>query len=138
MLYLIGLGLSTIEDISVSGLNIIKQCDHVFIDSYTSVLTHGVEKASEFLGKEVKCADREFTEQSSLMLSLAEKNKVAFLVVGDPLCATTHTGELAINNYKFLRSNNPCNQGRDSVSHCSQCWNNDSCSLLWYSTLSHG
>uniref|UniRef100_A0A158QHD9 diphthine methyl ester synthase n=1 Tax=Rodentolepis nana TaxID=102285 RepID=A0A158QHD9_RODNA len=92
MLYLIGLGLSTIEDISVSGLDVIKKCDHIFIDAYTSVLTHGIERISEFCGKQVKDADREFTEnESNSMITLAKTANVAFLVVGDPLCATTHS-----------------------------------------------
>ncbi|VDM35292.1 unnamed protein product [Hydatigera taeniaeformis] len=91
MLYIIGLGLSTIEDITISGLNAIQECDYVFIDAYTSILTHGIERISAFCGKDVKRADREFTEQGSLITSLAKSENVAFLVVGDPLCATTHT-----------------------------------------------
>ncbi|KAM7541707.1 hypothetical protein Aperf_G00000010237 [Anoplocephala perfoliata] len=93
MLYLIGLGLSKIEDITVFGLDLVKKCDHVYVDAYTSVLTHGVERISKFCGVEVKSADREFTEsENNSMISLAKTSNVAFLVVGDPLCATTHTG----------------------------------------------
>lgn len=92
MLYIIGLGLSSIEDISFAALNAIKTCDHVFIDTYTSILTHGIERLSEFCGKDVKSADREFTEQNPMMISLAKSMNVAFLVVGDPLGATTHSG----------------------------------------------
>ncbi|VDK41212.1 unnamed protein product [Taenia asiatica] len=91
MLYIIGLGLSTIEDITISGLNTIQECDYVFVDAYTSILSHGIERISAFCGKDVKRADREFTEQDSLIISLARSENVAFLVVGDPLCATTHT-----------------------------------------------
>ena len=99
MLYIIGLGLSTIEDISVSGLSALKKCKHVFVDAYTSILTHGLEKISDFCGKDVKSADREFTEQDSQIISLAKSDDVAFLVVGDPLCATTHTGNLITFTY---------------------------------------
>ncbi|EUB62758.1 Diphthine synthase [Echinococcus granulosus] len=81
MLYVIGLGLSTIEDISIAGLNAIQECDYVFLDAYTSILTHGIEKVSAFCGKEVRKADREFTEQDSLMISLAKGENVAFLVI---------------------------------------------------------
>uniref|UniRef100_A0A5K3F047 diphthine methyl ester synthase n=1 Tax=Mesocestoides corti TaxID=53468 RepID=A0A5K3F047_MESCO len=91
MLYVIGLGLSSVEDISVSGLTAAKACDHIFVDAYTSILSHGIEKISLFLGKSVRTADREFTEGDSVIVSLAKKEDVAFLVVGDPLCATTHT-----------------------------------------------
>lgn len=98
MLFIIGLGLSTVEDISLSGFSIVEKCNHVFVDMYTSILTHGIERISEFFGKNVKCADREFTEQDSQLINLAKSDDVAFLVVGDPLCATTHTGEIELIN----------------------------------------
>ena len=47
---------------------------------------------SEFYGKEVIVADREFVEQDSdECIDFAREHDVAFLVVGDPLAATTHT-----------------------------------------------
>ncbi|VDM01860.1 unnamed protein product [Schistocephalus solidus] len=91
MLYIIGLGLSSIEDISLTGLNAVKKCSHIFLDAYTSILTHGIEDVSKVCGKEVKLADREFVEQDESIISLSKDEDVAFLVVGDPLGATTHT-----------------------------------------------
>ena len=37
-LYLIGIGLSTEKDITVKGLEIVKKCDKVYLESYTSLL----------------------------------------------------------------------------------------------------
>ncbi len=44
MLYLVGLGLGDQDDITVKGLNAIKSCSKVFLESYTSVL--GVDKTT--------------------------------------------------------------------------------------------
>lgn len=38
MLYLIGLGLGDVTDITVKGLNIVKKCDEVYLEQYTSLL----------------------------------------------------------------------------------------------------
>lgn len=48
MLYLIGLGLGDPTDITVKGLEIIKQCDHVYLEAYTSVLGAGAEELVSF------------------------------------------------------------------------------------------
>lgn len=43
MFYLIGLGLGDPKDITVKGLEIIKKCDRVYLEAYTSILTCGQE-----------------------------------------------------------------------------------------------
>jgi diphthine synthase len=93
VLYMIGLGLGDEDDITVKGLKIVQSCSHVFLEAYTSVL--GVDKArlEEVYGKSITIADRDMVEQHAedLMLDPAVEGKVALLVVGDPVCATTHT-----------------------------------------------
>lgn len=42
MLYFIGLGLGDEKDITVRGLEAVRRCSHVFLESYTSLL--GVDK----------------------------------------------------------------------------------------------
>src|SRR3990167_6693947 len=92
MLYLIGLGLGDERDITVRGLEAVKSCDEVYLEMYTSILGVGVEKLSEFYGREVKVADRDFVEQGcDEFLEKARNINVAFLVVGDPYGATTHS-----------------------------------------------
>lgn len=89
--YLIGLGLGDHKDITVRGLECVKSCSHVFLEYYTSVL--GVDKAvlEEFYGKSIEVADRDFVETRAEEIYLqAKTSNVALLVVGDPLCATTH------------------------------------------------
>lgn len=93
MLYLVGLGLSHETDITVRGLEIIKKCDRVYLEAYTSILmAAGKESLEEFYGREVIIADRELVEQDSdSILEGAQEKDVAFCVVGDPFGATTHT-----------------------------------------------
>lgn len=92
MLYLIGLGLGDAKDITVKGLEVVKQCSRVYLEAYTSILTVGKEALEEFYGKELILADRETVEQEAdTILKDAHLCDVAFLVVGDPFGATTHS-----------------------------------------------
>lgn len=43
MFYLIGLGLGDIKDITVKGLEIVKQCSRVYLEMYTSILGSSLE-----------------------------------------------------------------------------------------------
>jgi diphthine methyl ester synthase len=92
VLYLVGLGLGDEDDITVKGLKIVQQCDLVVLEAYTSVL--GIvkkERLEELYGKSIVVADRDTVETQADEMILQENKNVAFLVVGDPLCATTHT-----------------------------------------------
>ncbi|XP_015780256.1 PREDICTED: diphthine methyl ester synthase-like isoform X1 [Acropora digitifera] len=92
MLYLVGLGLGDAKDITVKGLEIVRNADVVFLEAYTSILCVGQQVLEEFYGRQIKLADRETVEQNSdLILENAKDKDVAFLVVGDPFGATTHT-----------------------------------------------
>ncbi len=92
MLYLVGLGLGDARDITVRGLEIVKRCDKVFLEAYTSILTCGKEELEKFYGREVRLADRELVEQGAdEILDGAKDSDVALLVVGDPFGATTHS-----------------------------------------------
>jgi len=93
MLYLIGLGLSYESDITVRGLETVKKCKRVYLEAYTSILMAANKESLEsFYGREVILADRELVETGSDdILKDADTEDIAFLVVGDPFGATTHT-----------------------------------------------
>lgn len=93
MLYLIGLGLSSEDDITVRGLNAIKKCSRVYLEHYTSILmASSKEQLEKFYGKKISLADREMVESGCEEILLGSNiDDVAFLVVGDPFGATTHT-----------------------------------------------
>uniref|UniRef100_A0A1I8GE48 diphthine methyl ester synthase n=1 Tax=Macrostomum lignano TaxID=282301 RepID=A0A1I8GE48_9PLAT len=90
MLYLIGIGLSDPEDVTVRGLELIRSSARVFLDAYTSILSVGKDRLEEFYGRPVELADRDLVEQGDVILAAAQSADVSFLVVGDPLGATTH------------------------------------------------
>ncbi|KAI3403277.2 DPH5 [Candida oxycetoniae] len=93
MLYLVGLGLSHESDITVRGLETVKKCSRVYLEAYTSILMAANKETLEsYYGREVILADRELVETGSdEILHNAADEDVAFLVVGDPFGATTHT-----------------------------------------------
>ncbi|KAF2802016.1 diphthine synthase-like protein [Mytilinidion resinicola] len=92
MLYLVGLGLADEKDITVKGLEIVKKAERVYLEAYTAILLVEKEQLEAFYGRPVIIADREMVESSSdEILAGADKTDVAFLVVGDPFGATTHT-----------------------------------------------
>ncbi|GAA5923341.1 diphthine synthase [Sporobolomyces koalae] len=92
MLYLIGLGLSDEKDVTVRGLEAIKQSERVYLEAYTSILGVGKDRLESFYGKEIIVADRDMVEtESDAILKDADSVDVAFLVVGDPFGATTHS-----------------------------------------------
>ncbi|KAG7265180.1 hypothetical protein CRUP_030294 [Coryphaenoides rupestris] len=86
MLYLVGLGLGDAKDITVKGLEVVRSCSRVYLEAYTSILTE------EFYGRELILADRDLVElEADEILKEADTSDVAFLVVGDPFGATTHS-----------------------------------------------
>ncbi|KAI5862047.1 Diphthine synthase [Durotheca rogersii] len=92
MLYLVGLGLSDETDITVKGLDIVKKASRVYLEAYTSILLVGQPVLEAYYGRSIVVADREMVESSSdEILRDAQTEDVAFLVVGDPFGATTHT-----------------------------------------------
>ncbi|KAL6952417.1 diphthine methyl ester synthase [Sarracenia purpurea var. burkii] len=90
MLYIIGLGLGDDKDITLRGLEAVKKCDKVYMESYTSLLSFGLSSdglstLEKLYGKPVTLADRETVEEKAdNILSEAHESDVAFLVVGDP------------------------------------------------------
>ncbi|KAK3023779.1 hypothetical protein RJ639_043395 [Escallonia herrerae] len=97
MLYIIGLGLGDEKDITLRGLEAVKKCEKVYIEAYTSLLSfglssNGLSTLEELYGKMITLADREMVEErADVIISEARDFDVAFLVVGDPFGATTHT-----------------------------------------------
>eukprot|EP00816_Leptocylindrus_hargravesii_P002777 CAMPEP_0196813388 /NCGR_PEP_ID=MMETSP1362-20130617/36419_1 /TAXON_ID=163516 /ORGANISM="Leptocylindrus danicus, Strain CCMP1856" /LENGTH=270 /DNA_ID=CAMNT_0042189605 /DNA_START=32 /DNA_END=841 /DNA_ORIENTATION=+ len=92
VLYIIGLGLGDEKDITVRGLDAVKSCDKIFLEAYTSILGVDKTKLEAFYGKSICIADRNTVEsEAEQIYQPAKSENVALLVVGDPVCATTHT-----------------------------------------------
>ncbi len=92
-LFIIGIGLCDVEDISVKGLNTLRSCDTVFLEHYTSILSSSKEELEDFYQKPVTLAPRTLVEgeaEENILLPAKEKD-IALLIVGDVFGATTHT-----------------------------------------------
>lgn len=91
MLTFIGLGLFDEKDISLKGLEAIKNADMVFAEFYTSCLMgSSVEKLESLYGKEIHVLSRENVEVSPDWLTEATGRNVVFLTGGDTMVSTTH------------------------------------------------
>ncbi|WP_406662128.1 diphthine synthase [Methanolobus sp. ZRKC3] len=91
MLTFIGLGLFDENDISLKGLEAIREADMVFAEFYTSFLMGStIEKLEELYGKKVNVLSREDVEQYPDWLENAKDKDVVFLTGGDTMVSTTH------------------------------------------------
>lgn len=93
MLTFIGLGLYDQNDISLKGLEAIREADVVYAEFYTSRLMGStIESMEKLYGKPVNVLAREDVEQhpkENVLLDAIDK-KVVFLTGGDAMVATTH------------------------------------------------
>ncbi|MBP1908625.1 diphthine synthase [Methanolobus bombayensis] len=91
MLTFIGLGLFDGKDISLKGLEAIKNADMVFVEFYTSrLMGSSLEELESLYGKKVNLLSREDVEISPDWLAEAKDKNVAFLTGGDTMVSTTH------------------------------------------------
>ncbi|HKW42861.1 MAG TPA: diphthine synthase [Thermoplasmata archaeon] len=130
-LVFIGLGLHDEKGITLRGLEEARSADRVFAELYTSaVIGTSLAAIERLVGKPIPKLTRAEVESGTKILEAATQGKVAFLVGGDPMAATTHVdlrlraaaakiptrivhgvsiltaaaGELGLQGYKFGRT----------------------------------
>ena len=93
MLYFVGLGLFDEKDISIKGLERIRDSDEIFLESYTSRLTGtNIQKMELLYGKKLTILGRHDVEnEPEKILEAAKKGDAVFLTGGDPMVSTTHS-----------------------------------------------
>jgi len=91
-IHLIGLGLGTIEYLTLGALETAEKMDELFIDTYTSWIHRELMKyLEERFGEKLVKADRSMLEERvGELIEKAEEKEIGILVPGDPLIATTH------------------------------------------------
>lgn len=89
MLYLIGLGLWDEKDVSAKGIETTKSCDSVCLEQYTGIWHGNIAALEKTIGKKISVLPREKVE-SDFLINEARSKKIALLIPGDPLAATTH------------------------------------------------
>jgi len=97
MLYFVGLGLYSYEDLSLRALKVLKTCAKIYVDMYTSIVPgFDISSFAKILGKssgEVIGVTRKELEDDVFVrkiLEEASESNVAIVVPGDPFIATTH------------------------------------------------
>ena len=89
-LWLIGLGPGDLQQMTVSALDAARSADYRFLEGYTALLPPDEVVNLEGLIGHWELRMRSAVEEPNDLLALAQTAKVALLVVGDPLQATTH------------------------------------------------
>lgn len=91
MLVLIGLGIADEKDLSLRGLEEARLADLLYAEFYTSPWMGSKKKLEDLIGKHVIELSRvDLEERANKLIEQAKKKRVALLVPGDPLIATTH------------------------------------------------
>lgn len=90
-LVFIGLGLHDEKGITLRGLEEARAADVVFAEFYTSALPGTrLETLEALVGRPIARLTREQVEDGAKILDAAKDRRVALLVAGDPMVATTH------------------------------------------------
>lgn len=91
-LHFVGAGLGDEEGLSRRAWTLLRSCDEIFVEQYTSLLDAGaVERLAAELGRSVRSLDRPEVESGHEIVAALERGaKVALVVPGDPFAATTH------------------------------------------------
>ncbi|HKX82292.1 MAG TPA: diphthine synthase [Nitrososphaera sp.] len=92
MLWFVGMGLGGYRGVSVQAIDVLKKCDIVYFERFTSdVADSDVKGLNQLTGKDLKEAQRWFIEDGREIMDLAKAQDVAIVTYGDPLIATTHS-----------------------------------------------
>jgi diphthine synthase len=87
--YLIGTGMNK-KSIGADALEILKTCDKVYLENYTVNFPYPIKELEKSYSVKIEELARAAVEDESI-LKEAKERKVALLVYGDSLSATTHT-----------------------------------------------
>lgn len=92
MLYFIGLGLFSEDDISYKGFKALQSVDCVYAEFYTAKLMGGnIDNLIDKLDVPFITLKREDVEDANVIINEAINKDIAFVTAGDSLMATTHT-----------------------------------------------
>jgi len=96
MFWIIGLGIHGVMGIGLHSLEVLRSCDIVYVERYTSLISdtelHNLDRLIDKDGKSnIVLVQRWFLEDGRELIDKAKSKKVALVTYGDPLIATTHT-----------------------------------------------
>ncbi|MEM5834040.1 MAG: SAM-dependent methyltransferase, partial [Candidatus Aenigmatarchaeota archaeon] len=84
-LYFVGLGIANIKDISIRGLEVIKNSDIIFLENYTNLFESSIEEIEKFIEKKIFVLNRyDLEENYKRILEIAKEKNVCILTFGEP------------------------------------------------------
>ncbi len=91
MLYIVSLGLHDEKDLSLRGIDALKKCETVFMETYTSSIKADIPALESLIWKKIEIIGRKDVEEEFVILQSAKNRNTGFIVPGDALSATTHS-----------------------------------------------
>ena len=92
MLWFVGTGINGYRGLSIAALDVLRKCDIVYIERFTSSLSEvDIQGLNSLLQMQTKPVKRWFVEDGREILEAARTKDVALVTYGDPLIATTHS-----------------------------------------------
>ena len=92
MLWFVGTGINGYRGLSIAALDVLRKCDIVYIERFTSALSEvDLQGLNSLLEIQTKPVQRWFVEDGRDLLEAARTKDVALVTYGDPLIATTHS-----------------------------------------------
>ncbi len=92
MLWFVGIGINGYRGLSLAALDVLKQCDTIYVERFTSEVSDSdLNGLNSLLNLEVRPVQRWFVEDGREILERSKLGKVALVSYGDPLIATTHS-----------------------------------------------
>jgi diphthine synthase len=92
MLWFVGTGINGYRGLSIAALDVLRKCDIVYIERFTSALSEvDIRGLSSLLEMRIEPVQRWFIEDGGEILEAATTKDVALVTYGDPIIATTHT-----------------------------------------------
>jgi diphthine synthase len=89
----IGLGLNDDRGLTLEGLEEAKKCNTIFAEFYTNLMPRlNLQRLESMIGKQIQILNRTQLEDEGgrELIRATQSGKVALLVPGDPMIATTH------------------------------------------------
>lgn len=91
MLRLVGLGIWDEKDVSIRGIEACMKSQKVYCELYTAAWGGDLKRLEKMIGKNIiKVHRKDVEDHSEKLIEEAKNKRIALLVPGDPLVATTH------------------------------------------------
>ncbi|MDP9015457.1 MAG: diphthine synthase [Thermoproteota archaeon] len=92
MLWFVGTGIDGYRGLTIAALEILRKCEIVYIERFTSALSEAdIKGLNSLLEMHTEPVQRWFVEDGREIIEEARTKDVALLTYGDPLIATTHS-----------------------------------------------